>query len=124
MSSKHVSARLRIASTSTWRHCLMYRATDGNWYMELGDYEYADYQHSTTHGPFPTEDATIAYLDSFTNPGGWETDNRGTRAPPPRPTNGLIAGEVAKVSRAADLIPEQEDGIDGVRYAELALAIE
>lgn len=69
---------------STMRRCDFYLATDGKWYMMLGNHEYAyDDCVCTTYGPFPTQDVADEYLtDNFSNPGSCEIDRSGTVAPP------------------------------------------
>ncbi|MFK4136749.1 hypothetical protein ACI2KR_31450 [Pseudomonas luteola] len=66
------------------RRCGMVLASDGKWYMELGDFEYAfDSQDCTWYGPFDSEEAASTYLyHNFTNPGGGEIDDSGVEAPP------------------------------------------
>jgi hypothetical protein len=34
------------------RHCVFYKAPNEKWYLELGDFEHAEEQDSTTYGPF------------------------------------------------------------------------
>ena len=69
---------------SASRHCEFFKANDGQWYMVLGDFEYAtsDPADCTNYGPFASEDIAVQYLDNFTNPGGWSTDDSGTQPPP------------------------------------------
>jgi hypothetical protein len=69
---------------SVSRQCYIALATDGKWYMQLGDFEYAfNACDCTWHGPFNSENETNEYLsDNFTNPGGCEVDERGLMAPP------------------------------------------
>lgn len=84
------------------RHCAFYKASDGKWYMELADREYyneddpepgsrwgdGERESATTYGPFPTEDAAMDYLDNFSNPGGFHTDDSGKAPPPTKSPNG------------------------------------
>lgn len=79
----------RVTSSSS-RHCYMYKATDGKWYMSLADDIESDdeYEEPTVrdYGPFNSEDDTIKYLNrNFSNPGGWGTDSSGKRKPPTKP---------------------------------------
>lgn len=68
--TRHLSAKEVIASMQ--RYCGFFQAVDGNWYMDLANREYAEYEEATTYGPFPSLDVAIQYLDdNFSNPGGW-----------------------------------------------------
>ena len=73
---------------SSQRHCDMYMASDGKWYMELAGREYGDREEADTYGPFPDQEACMDYLDNFSNPGGWGEDDSGTRKPPTQNPNG------------------------------------
>lgn len=67
------------------RHCMIYKATDAKWYLELGAYEYHWSEEGGAfdqYGPFATEDKAEAEIRCHSNPGGGETDRDGTRAPP------------------------------------------
>ncbi len=70
------------------RYCAIYKAKDGKWYMDLAQDEYEDYDRATTYGPFPSEDAAEKYLDNFSNPGGWTSDDSGKRPVPKKSPNG------------------------------------
>ncbi len=71
------------------RHCAFYKATNGSWYMELAQEEYAGREDATTYGPFATQDAADEYLrDGFSNPGGSWSDDSGTAAVPTLSPNG------------------------------------
>lgn len=77
-----------VLAESVSRHCYIYLATDGNWYMELSDREYDDGDDANVYGPFRSEEAAVEHLDNFSNPGGWDTDDRGTMSPPTKGSNG------------------------------------
>jgi hypothetical protein len=70
------------------RHCDFYKATNGKWYMELADEEYGERYDATTYGPFDSEDAAKRYLDQFSNPGGYSTDDSGEQPVPTKSPNG------------------------------------
>ena len=78
----------RLIYESTSRYCSFYKASDGKWYMDLASEEYGEYEDATTYGPFSTMDKAIDYLDQFSNPGGWNEDDSGTRPPPTKSPNG------------------------------------
>ena len=69
---------------SQLRRCDMYKATDGLWYLILGDSEYAyDDWNSTCYGPFTDVPAIDAYIRSnHSNPGQCCTDDSGSQQPP------------------------------------------
>ena len=73
---------------SMQRHCDMYLASNGKWYMELADREYGEREEATTYGPFVDQEACMDYLDNFSNPGGWGEDDSGSRPPPMQSPNG------------------------------------
>ena len=73
---------------SMQRHCEFYLASDGKWYMELAPDEYGEQWDADTYGPFRSEDAAYKYLDNFSNPGGYGSDDTGTRPPPTTSPNG------------------------------------
>jgi len=77
-----------LIAESMQRHCDMYLASDGKWYMELAAHEYGDQHEADAYGPFPTQEACIDHLDNFSNPGGWGEDDSGTRPPPKTAPNG------------------------------------
>lgn len=69
---------------SVSRKCAFVLATDGKWYMQLGNGEY-DYDDidCTWYGPFDSEEQADEYLyNNFSNPGGSEIDDSGKMAPP------------------------------------------
>lgn len=70
---------------STQRRCDIWKATDGKWYLTLGDFEYAERDEDcTTYGPFKDCDAVEDELDNHSNPGGSWVDDSGEEAPPVR----------------------------------------
>lgn len=75
-------------SASSSRHCSFYLASNDKWYMELGDSEYDEREDSTTYGPFSSFAAAERYLNNFSNPGGYDEDDSGTRPPPTKSPNG------------------------------------
>lgn len=88
-----VEGRQVVASTqgrvaSMMRHCALYLATNGKWYLELADEEHGERSDSVTWGPFPSEAAAERFLDKFSNPGGIDLDDGGTSPPPTRSPNG------------------------------------
>ncbi len=73
---------------STKRHCDMYLASNGRWYMELADQEHGTLEEAVSYGPFLDQEACVDYLNNFANPGGWGEDDSGTRPPPTLSPNG------------------------------------
>ncbi len=73
---------------SMQRHCDIYKAADGKWYMELADAEDGEQYDSTAYGPFYSSDAAVKYLDNFSNPGGYGLDDSGERPAPTSSPNG------------------------------------
>ena len=85
------TGRQMVASAkraSTQRHCAMYLATNGQWYLELADEEYGERRDADTWGPFPSEHAAEKFMDNFSNPGGIDYYEENTRPPPTRSPNG------------------------------------
>lgn len=78
----------QLINESVSRYCSFYKASDGKWYLELAHEEYGEREDATTYGPFSTLDKAIDYLDQFSNPGGWDEDDSGTRPPPTKSPNG------------------------------------
>jgi hypothetical protein len=74
---------------STQRHCKVYLASNLKWYMELGDFEYARRDNSTTYGPFNSEDEAYDELRFHSNPGGSMEDSSGRQSPPTESPNGF-----------------------------------
>jgi hypothetical protein len=66
------------------RQCLYALATDGQWYLQIGDHEHCwDDWNCTWYGPFPSLEVADEYTyNNFTNTGGSEIDDRGTMEPP------------------------------------------
>lgn len=66
------------------RRCDFFKAEDAQWYMTLGNHEYAyDDCDCTTYGPFVTEVAAQTYLfNNFSNPGSSSTDCSGSEPVP------------------------------------------
>lgn len=62
------------------RKCQIFKATDNQFYMQLGNFEYAeDPQDCTTYGPTKTADEMEKFLfDNFSNPGSISFDDSGT----------------------------------------------
>jgi hypothetical protein len=76
-------------SESVIRYCGVWKASNGRWYLDLAEQEYAEYEDATTYGPFRSEDAANKYLhDNFSNPGGYMTDESGKEDPPTKSPNG------------------------------------
>jgi hypothetical protein len=76
-------------SASRSRYCEYWKASNGKWYVDLASDEYGEWDEATTYGPFPSENAADKYVSrSHSNPGGYSTDDEGTRPPPKRSPNG------------------------------------
>lgn len=82
----HTLKQLIIESVS--RYCSLYMASNGKWYLNLAPQEYGEYEDAQTYGPFNSYNATVDYLDQFSNPGGWDEDDSGKRSPPTLSPNG------------------------------------
>jgi hypothetical protein len=74
---------------SSSRTCDFYLATDGKWYVMLGDHEYAYEDHQCIHyGPFMSEEKADDYVrNNHSNPGGSCSDDSGTANVPKEFTN-------------------------------------
>ena len=70
------------------RHCEIYKAVNQKWYLELGDFEYADHADSTTYGPFESYESAYKELDNHSNPGSLCTDESGKQPVPTKSPNG------------------------------------
>ena len=73
---------------STRRHCEIFKADDGRWYVELGSYEdhWDEYDDPfEVYGPFPSEASAERELRNHSNPGGYDVDDSGRRRKPSRP---------------------------------------
>lgn len=68
------------------RHCAMFKATDGKWYLELGTHEYhydEEREPFQRFGPFDSQDGADRELYRHSNPGALTIDDSGESAPPP-----------------------------------------
>lgn len=86
-----MEAKARVAkpiSESVSRYAGVWKASNGKWYLDLADDEYAEYEAATTYGPFASEAAAEAHLDNFSNPGNLDIDASGIVAPPDKSPNG------------------------------------
>ena len=65
------------------RRCNVTKASDGKWYLTLGNFEHAhDDEDCTVYGPFASQESLEKGLDRHSNPGGMWLDDSGTEAPP------------------------------------------
>lgn len=87
VTDEEIDAALEVYASSS-RHCSFYKASNGKWYMELARREYGGREDSDCYGPFPDEASALKYLDRFSNPGGYDTDESGTDEPPKKAPNG------------------------------------
>lgn len=107
---------------STPRYCEFWKASDGKWYLNLAvheevldfddDFDDEDgsyrrssnqeidgtYEDSITYGPFPSEKECESYLDNFSNPGSFYTDDSGKKPPPTKSPNGSPVERVGSFS--------------------------
>lgn len=70
---------------SCMRRCDIWKATDGKFYLLLGNFEHAnDDEDCTAYGPFADEEQAFqrACNTGPGNPGGSDTDESGTQPPP------------------------------------------
>lgn len=75
---------------SCQRYCGIYKATSGKWYLELAPQEYGQIHDAYCYGPFRSEAEADKYLHrNFSNPGGCEIDDSGTRTEPTTGPNGV-----------------------------------
>ena len=82
---KYTSSSAKVPSKiseSVQRHCLIYKADNNKWYLELGNKEGSGSKDSTTYGPFSNEDQATDALSNFSNPGGSDIDDSGKKKPP------------------------------------------
>ncbi len=77
-----------LIAESMQRHCEMYKADNGKWYLELAAQEYGEQDEADTYGPFVDQEACMNHLDNFSNPGGWGEDDSGTRPAPTQSPSG------------------------------------
>ncbi len=85
-SKQILTEELLVESMS--RHCEFYLATDEKWYMDLAPAEYGEQDDADTFGPFRSYEEAYEYLDNFSNPGSYYTDDSGTRPSPKQSPNG------------------------------------
>lgn len=70
---------------SACRRCDIWKATDGQYYVTVGNFEHAhDEDDCSTYGPFDDSEAAFEYARNTGpgNPGGCCTDDSGTQPPP------------------------------------------
>lgn len=77
---------------SQCRACRYWKATDNQWYVELGNFEHAHEScDCTRYGPFPSLEKAESFVDrGFSNPGGSCTDDSGEYPPPSDPQPGQL----------------------------------
>ena len=75
---KRIILEARKLLESMSRFCTIYKATDGQWYLDLADKEYGTEEDAITYGPFCSKDAAEKHLDNFSNPGAIFFDDSGT----------------------------------------------
>jgi hypothetical protein len=80
--------RRSAKQASSPRYCRIWKAANGRWYLDLANNDYGDQNDAVTYGPFHSVSETERFLDGFSNPGGWSTDDSGRRPPPTRSPNG------------------------------------
>ncbi len=81
--------RVRRLRESVSRHCEIWKASNGRWYLNLAPDEHGEHKDSDTYGPFSSSQAADDYLSrNFSNPGGLGIDDSGTAPPPTRSPNG------------------------------------
>jgi hypothetical protein len=56
--------------------------------LDLGDFEYAEYEDSTTYGPFESSEKAEEELENHSNPGALDIDDSGKNEPPACSPNG------------------------------------
>ena len=62
------------------RRCDIFKATDDQWYVLLGNFEYAEEtEECTCYGPFVSQAAAEGELEYHSNPGGYSTNPHGKR---------------------------------------------
>lgn len=67
------------------RRCDIWKATDSQYYMIIGNFEHAsEDEDCSTYGPFSDDEAAYEYARNTGpgNPGGCCTDDSGTQPPP------------------------------------------
>lgn len=75
-------------TASMMRYDERFLASNGKWYLILGNNEHDEYEDSTAYGPFPSEAAVDKYAQRFSNSGGGDVDDSGRQAPPTKSPNG------------------------------------
>lgn len=79
----------REKKASMQRYCGYWLASNGEWYVDLADREYGDYEDAFTYGPFRSEAEARKYVrDNHSNPGGSWTDDSGEKPAPRESPNG------------------------------------
>lgn len=73
---------------SVQRHCFIYAAKNGKWYMELGHDEGDRREDSTTYGPFNNQEEVDNERRYHSNPGGSMMDASGKMEVPTISPNG------------------------------------
>jgi hypothetical protein len=83
------------------RYASIWKDSESSWWLDLADEEHGEYHEATTYGPFRSEKKAGRYLsDEFSNPGGYNVDDRGTNPPPEMSPDG---GPTVKPGRKAGL---------------------
>ena len=74
---------ISLLDESVSREAHIYKAKDGKWYYFIAWKEYGEFPDGDTYGPFNSEDAADKHMmKNHSNPGGFSTDNKGTKAVP------------------------------------------
>lgn len=74
---------------SMQRHCSIYLAKNGKWYMELGISEHDRREDSVTYGPFNSLEEVDEERRFHSNPGGSFMDDSGKQEAPVVSPNGF-----------------------------------
>ncbi len=81
--------KLKSLSESMQRFCQIYKARDGNWYLELSPNEHDDRSTAFAYGPFSSQKSADEYLsNNFSNPGSMGIDDSGKAPVPKKSPNG------------------------------------
>jgi hypothetical protein len=74
---------------SQLRACIKFKATDGKWYLQLGNFEHAYSENDCTmYGPFERESQIDPFIHAnFSNPGCSEICDLGIDPPPKNPVD-------------------------------------
>ena len=94
------------------RHCEIYKAVNQKWYLELGDFEYAESEDSTTYGPFESYESAYKELDNHSNPGSLCTDESGKQPVPTQSPNGNQSVALAEFPSSAGELGAAAEDID------------